>query len=262
MFKIILRKLHGFLLKFGFNLKHLFSFISNYPSYFIDLLKFIRLNRVSNYKLKLFLNPQLQDKNSSAGDFKSHYFWQDLLVAREIFSRGVMDHYDIGSRIDGFIAHLASGDISVTIFDIRNLDIVIPNVTFRQLDLMNPLPAEYIEACSSLSCLHTLEHFGLGRYGDGIDPDGHLRGLNQLWNLLKKGGLLYLSVPIGHERVEFNAHRVFDAFKLYTVIKDRFNLVKFILIDDDSKVNVFYDLKEHDFASLNYSCGIYVLEKI
>jgi hypothetical protein len=33
--------------------------------------------------------------------------------------------------------------------------------------------------CDSLSCLHALEHFGLGRYGDPIDPRGHEKGITR-----------------------------------------------------------------------------------
>jgi hypothetical protein len=64
--------------------------------------------------------------------------------------------------------------------------------------------------CDSLSCLHALEHFGLGRYGDPVNPNGYRQGLENLATLLRPGGTFYLSIPIGYERVEFNANWVFD----------------------------------------------------
>ncbi|MDB5798483.1 MAG: hypothetical protein JWP36_2385 [Paucimonas sp.] len=119
---------------------------------------------------------------------------------------------DVGSRIDGFVAHVASFR-EIEVFDIRPLSPSIPGVVFKQADFMSSssVPQAY---CDSLSCLHALEHFGLGRYGDPINPQGYVLGLQNFARILKKGGTLYLSVPVGRERVEFNAHRVFDPVSL------------------------------------------------
>lgn len=64
--------------------------------------------------------------------------------------------------------------------------------------------------CDSLSCLHVLEHFGLGRYGDPMDPNGYKTGFANLASLLRPGARFYLPTPIGQERVEFNANWAFD----------------------------------------------------
>ncbi|HHY1437048.1 TPA: DUF268 domain-containing protein [Campylobacter jejuni] len=62
----------------------------------------------------------------------------------------------------------------------------------------------------SLSALCSVEHFGLRRYGDPIEPDAWEKALRSFQRVLKIGGKLYFSVPIGNEnRVCFNAHRVF-----------------------------------------------------
>ncbi|WP_235852458.1 DUF268 domain-containing protein [Helicobacter vulpis] len=66
------------------------------------------------------------------------------------------------------------------------------------------------QSVESLSALCSVEHFGLGRYGDPIDPDGWRKALKSFQRVLKPGGKLYLSVPVGKEnRVCFNAHRIF-----------------------------------------------------
>jgi hypothetical protein len=115
---------------------------------------------------------------------------------------------DVGSRVDGFVAHVASFR-AIEVFDIRPIVNQVEGITFRQADLMNldTSPADY---CDSLSCLHALEHFGLGRYGDEVDPLGWTRGIASLARLLQRGGRLYLSAPVGKEKVIFNAHRVFS----------------------------------------------------
>lgn len=97
-------------------------------------------------------------------------------------------------------------------FDVRPVTTLIPGVVFKQVDLMCPvaLTSAGVGYCDSLSCLHAIEHFGLGRYGDPIDPHGYERGIANMAQLLKPDGRIYLSTPIGQQRVEFNAHRVFD----------------------------------------------------
>ncbi len=50
-----------------------------------------------------------------------HYFHQDLWAAKKIFKRRPMTHVDIGSRVDGFVAHLLVF-MPVTAVDIRYLD--------------------------------------------------------------------------------------------------------------------------------------------
>jgi SAM-dependent methyltransferase len=84
--------------------------------------------------------------------------------------------------------------------------------------------------------LHTIEHFGLGRYGDPIDPDGHTKGLEQLKQMVKPGGVFYLSTPIGPERIEFNAHRVFAPETLMKWFETGWILEKCAVIDDHNQL--------------------------
>ena len=161
----------------------------------------------SSYTGRLELMPCLNDWYEEGGTTKSEYFWQDLLVARKVFEANPEKHVDIGSRVDGFVAYVASFR-EIEVFDIRPIT-QIPGVTFKQADLMKPVEG-MTGYCDSLSCLHALEHFGLGRYGDPINPKGFECGLVNMAGLLRKDGVFYLSVPIGIDRVEFNAHRIFD----------------------------------------------------
>jgi hypothetical protein len=114
---------------------------------------------------------------------------------------------DVGSRIDGFVAHVALFR-PIEVMDIRPARSFDPNVRFVQVDVSDPekVPENYTD---SLSCLHALEHFGLGRYGDPLLADGWKRGIQSFSRLLQPQGRLYLSVPIGRQRIEFNAHRIF-----------------------------------------------------
>jgi hypothetical protein len=153
--------------------------------------------------------PCLDDFGDSAGVAKGHYFHQDLYVAQCIYADKPERHLDVGSRIDGFITHLISFR-SIDLLDIRPLKLKVPNLNYVQHDLSTGAPLEKIESYESVSSLHALEHFGLGRYGDPIDPDGHTKGLIAVSTLVMKSGVFFLSFPTTgkYSRIEFNAQRV------------------------------------------------------
>jgi SAM-dependent methyltransferase len=199
-------KLHRILEQFGFNPRRTIQAFRGLPPYLTSVWRYFLAARG---KSVLRLYPCLTDWYAEGGETESEYFWQDIYVAKRIFHLGasISKHVDIGSRIDGFVAHVACFR-RLEVFDIRPISADIPGVDFRKMDLM-ALPSGFTDYCDSMSCLHALEHFGLGRYGDPIDPLGHEAGLKNIAALLRPGGRLFLSVPVGRERVEFNAHRVF-----------------------------------------------------
>lgn len=202
--KSTLRKMHWVLSEqFGIDLRRALLSVLALPGFMRDLVRYRRLDRT-----RLQLQPCLHDRYAQGGAARSEYFVQDLHVARKIHQRRPARHVDVGSRIDGFVAHVASFR-EIEVIDIRPVHTAIPGVIFRQADLMSDA-APAVAPCDSLSCLHALEHFGLGRYGDLLDAQGSRKGLFNMARLLRPGGLLYLSVPIGIERVVFNANRVFD----------------------------------------------------
>ena len=203
----------------------------------------------------------LSDFADKAGRAAGHYFHQDLLVAQYIYSHGPCRHIDIGSRIDGFVAHVASFR-QIEVVDIRPADSSPhPNIKFVKADINNL--SENFNA-DSVSCLHVLEHFGLGRYSDPIDVNGHLLGLERLINLVSSGGHLYLSVPISSEnRVEFNAHRVFSPSYIPSlpIVCKNLELLNFDYVDDSGSLHKnksVYDVPK----ILNFGCGIYSFKKL
>ena len=208
------------------------------------------------------LYPCLDDLGAGAGSAKGHYFHQDLLVARRIFANAPRLHVDVGSRVDGFVAHVAAYR-EIEVLDVRPLAQSIPNVRFRQLDLMAPLEPSFAGYCDSLSCLHALEHFGLGRYGDTVDFEGHLKGLANLKKLVQTGGKFYLSVPIGRQRIEFNAHRVFAVATLLSLVSD-FRVDNFSYVDDRGDLHENVALAPAAVTAnfgCKYGCGILELTK-
>ncbi len=243
--------------QFGFDPRRLFRSCRGIPRYVAGWFHFRK-----EYKGRLDFLPCLYDWFEEGGSTKDEYFWQDLHVARLIHLANPTRHVDIGSRIDGFVAHVASfRDIEV--FDIRPVTSMIPGVSFRQADLMHPSES-LIEYCDSLSCLHALEHFGLGRYGDPIDPHGYASGLGNMARILQSGGLFYLSVPIGQERVEFNAHRIFDPNSLVRLATESGLLLReFAWIGPSRAVILSSDMQLDmaELSKLRYSLGIFTFVK-
>lgn len=209
---------------------------------------------------KLF--PIYSDYREQAGSATGHYFHQDLLVANYIARSNPTRHIDIGSRIDGFVAHVAAFR-PIEVIDVRELkDTGHDNIRFKRMDLMNPAMAES-EICDSLSCLHAIEHFGLGRYGDPINPVGHLTGFRNLLKMLKPGGTLYISFPIGPaDQVHFNAHRVFRPDSILGWQSDTpIELQTFSFVDDAGNLHKEVPLTAVP-ADIQYGCGIYTFKKL
>jgi SAM-dependent methyltransferase len=179
-----------------------------------------------------------------------------------VFDNAPHKHVDVGSRIDGFVAHVATFR-SIEVFDIRPLNSHIQNISFMKADMMD-LDETFTHYTDSLSCLHTIEHFGLGRYGDPVDPNGYLKGLENMNRLLKPGGIFYLSTPIGPQRIEFNAHRVFSVSYLLTLIQPFYDIVHFSYVDDKGNLHKHVQLTEAESQTsfgCNYGCGIFELKK-
>lgn len=179
-----------FLLSFGL-FKHFYR-------YFHDRKQYKDQEDVSNWPVAYY--PVLADMYAESACL-GEYFWQDLFVAKKIINSNPKRHIDIGSRVDGFIAHLACYR-EVEVFDIRPLSAKIENVKFTQWDITSR-QEEFFSIADCVTCLHTLEHIGLGRYGDALDPQGWEIGLKSLAQLLKPDGQLWISVPIGKQRVEW-----------------------------------------------------------
>lgn len=239
----------------GVNLSS-FMALKNFPRYMSERRRFKKFGGLISVAYPIF-----SDYGDSAGTLSGHYFHQDLYVAQRVFRSDPNRHLDVGSRIDGFVAHVASFR-EIEILDIRPLESKTKNIIFVQSDLMKPMMAD--QATDSLSCLHTLEHFGLGRYGDPIDPEGHLKGFKNLISAVKPGGDFYLSFPIGSvERVEFNAHRVFHpASPLSWAGAEELELIEFAFVDDDGDLHENASIEDAVVSALRYGCGIYTFKKI
>jgi SAM-dependent methyltransferase len=133
------------------------------------------------------------------------YFYQDAWAFERIVQQKPQVHVDAGSH-HKFVA-LLSKVVPVTMVDIRPLSLPLESLQFRRGSILD-LPFED-GSVRSLSSLCVIEHIGLGRYGDPLDPRGTEKAIAELKRVLAPGGRLWLSVPVSDQNViHFNAGRI------------------------------------------------------
>lgn len=237
-------KIIGYIRKITEKIERLLKKILYGKIYESDKVEYIRKNRRESFAYdKKFARPCYTDRYKAAGSLGA-YFWQDLWAAQHVYKDKPDKHYDIGSRIDGFIGHISCFVGDIILIDVRKLDKNMPNVTYQCEDATKLENIED-ESIMSISSLCALEHFGLGRYGDKINPEGCFEAFDSIQRVLAKGGKAYISVPIGKEHVEFNAHRIFYASTIVSSFS-QMDLVEFAAVHDIED-NIEYNIDIHKY---------------
>ncbi len=233
-----------------FNLRGMIA-LYRLPNYFVQWLRFAGSSKLAAPLLDGY--PCLSDAMPHTA-FDAHYLFQAAWVARRLADARPVSHTDIGSDV-GFVATV-SAFVPVVFLDFRPLAVRLSGLSSKAGDLRRlQIESGSVE---SLSCLHVLEHVGLGRYGDSIDPDGHLRAAAELMRVLAPGGRLYVSVPVGRERVCFNAHRVFSTQTILSMFEE-LQLRAFAYVDDAGTLR---DSEITDPANAcEYGCGLFCFQK-
>lgn len=251
-------RIESTLKQLGLNPRKLVASIIFLPRFFRDLILIIAKSK--DIKVKS-LYPQLHDYKDNSGIATGHYFHQDIIVAKWIYKDNPKRHVDVASRIDGFIAHLAVFR-KVEVLDIRKLKTNEPNICFTQHDFTKT--NKTITDIESVSCLHSIEHFGLGRYSDTIDVNGHLKGFKNICNLLRKNGVFYFSVPLGPLRIEFNAHRVFSINYILDefIAPNNLTVEKCSVVTDNSTILNEVNILEGRNDNFGCNYGVIILKLI
>jgi len=201
--------------------------------------------------------PITRERFHSSGHARGHYFLQDLWAAQHVYQQDASQHVDVGSSLGGFVAHVASF-CPVAYVDIRPLECDVPGITWVSGSILE-LPFND-NSLHSLSCLHVIEHIGLGRYGDPIQPDAWQHAAKELSRVLAPGGQLLLGTPVGRRRVVFNAHRVFLPCDIIEVFSN-LSLLEFSLVTDEGSTSWIKDAGLSEADRLDYGCGLFRFTK-
>jgi SAM-dependent methyltransferase len=144
------------------------------------------------------------------------YFYQDSWAARQVFQAQPAYLVDVGSTV--LLAGILSQFAPCFSVDIRPL-------LAKQAGL-HPVAGSVLElpfldnTAPCLTSMCVLEHIGLGRYGDPLNPRGTLDAIEEIRRIIAPGGFFVFSVPIGREVTEFNACRRFGYTQIMTLLGD------------------------------------------
>ncbi|HEY5748461.1 MAG TPA: DUF268 domain-containing protein [Chryseolinea sp.] len=181
-----------------FTFKNLLKFWKDYHEY----TRLTKSGPLPEYK---HIYPCLGD-NTGETAIEISYYYQDAWAFEKIVTKHPPCHLDVGSH-HKFVS-LLSKVVPTTMVDLRPLPVKLDTLKFKEGTIVN-MPYEN-ESMPSVSSLCVVEHIGLGRYGDPIDPLGTERAVNELKRIVQPGGDLYISVPLDDaNRIYFNAHRAF-----------------------------------------------------
>lgn len=201
---------------------------------------------------KILAYPILFQRNPIS--FDAHYAYQSAWASYRLADSRPARHLDVSSDLR-FVMQL-SAFMPVTYLEYRPPHLQLPNLTILHANI-NQLPFAD-RSVTSLSCLHVIEHIGLGRYGDPLGPLAYCHALREMERVLKPGGLLYLSAPVGRPATLFNAHRIFDPLHLPGLVPE-------LVLDEFSIVTTSGHYYERvalaDYASEEYACGLYLFRR-
>lgn len=198
--------------------------------------------------------------NTKETKFDRHYVYHTAWAARILSKLKPAKHVDISS--DMRFTTLVSAFIPTEFYDHRPPLIKLPGMNTKKVNITR-LPFEN-NSVLSLSCMHVVEHIGLGRYGDKVDPQGDLKAIDELSRVLAIGGNLLFVVPVGKEaKIMFNAHRIYtneqilSTFNLKGLLLKEITLIPELEEDGNLVINPTPELLKKQ----TYACGCYWLTK-
>ncbi len=228
------------------------------PWFFSDYSAFKKaLSRDDRFVMSLRdITPVLIDKTNLT-QFEPHYVYHPAWAARIIAKNKPEKHIDIASILQ--FSTIVSAFVPVEFYDYRPAILNLSSYTSGHTDLTNlHFESDSIE---SLSCMHTVEHVGLGRYGDPIDPKGDKKAAAELARVLAPGGTLIFVTPVGKPKIAFNAHRIYSYQQVLDLFP-RLTLKEFSLVPDNFRAEGFLERADPALVEKqDWGCGCFYFTK-
>ena len=223
-------------------------------NFILEYLKFKKNNLNRRFELSWKNRYPCLDDKTGQTSFDRHYIYHTAWAARILSKTKPKKHVDVSSLL--YFSSILSAFIPIDFYDFRPADLKLSNLYSGKADLLS-LPFKE-NRILSLFCMHTIEHVGLGRYGDTLDSEGDLKAIKELIRVLSPGGSLLFVVPIGGKaKIMFNAHRIYtheQILKYFSQLK----LKQFALIPEKAEDGgLIINPSGKILANQNYACGCF-----
>lgn len=217
-----------------------------------------RLNASSKKRFELNyldLYPCLGD-DSPTTSFDPHYLYHLAWAVRKVKEIAPKKHVDFSSHLH--FASMLSAFVETEFYDYRPARLNLTNLKTGAADLIK-LPFQD-NSLSSISCMHVIEHIGLGRYGDPLDPDADLKAVEELKRVVAPGGSLLFVAPVGIPRLMFNGHRIYSLQQVLEMFAG-FKVVEKSALPDDWTQGIIREPDQELLDKQNYACGMFWFKK-
>jgi SAM-dependent methyltransferase len=188
--------------------------------------------------------------------FDKHYICHTAWAARVLADLRPEKHVDIASSV--FFNAAVSAFVPIDFYDFRHWRLGIDNLKTGFEDVRKLSFGD--GTIPSLSCMHVVEHIGLGRYGEDLDPEGDLKSIAELKRVLAPGGDLLFVVPIGEPKVIFNLHRVYGYDQIISYFSG-LRLVEFALVPDKTPGDLIRKACGELADRQEFGCGCFWFRK-
>lgn len=229
------------------------------PGFLASLFAYRKAARAAGLPLPDWRHLRPINEATAQTGFDSHYIYHTAWAARVLARTRPDKHIDIGSSL--YFVAIASAYVPMIHYDYRPPALKLPGAEVGAADLLKLGFAD--NSISSLSCMHVVEHVGLGRYGDRLDPAGDAKACAELARVLAPGGQLLFATPVGEPAVHFNAHRIYS-FAAVKALFPGLTLAEFALITDKRDAEgagLVFDADPARVAQQSYGCGCFVFRK-
>jgi len=237
--------------------KTIWSNITALPSYKKEYRKFTKISSMAEERFPLNWDnrfPCLTDKTIET-TFDSHYIYHPAWASRILAQTRPELHIDISSTLH--FCTMLSAFMPVKFYDYRPASLTLSNLSSEKADLLN-LPFQN-DSISSVSCMHTIEHIGLGRYGDPLDYDGDIKAIKELIRVTKNTGDILFVTPVGQPKLMFNGQRIYSYQQVISYFTNC-TLMNFSLIPDSG--GIINNADPELVKEQKYGCGCFWFRKI
>lgn len=232
-------------------------YLLNYLIFIKEFQSFKRANDTKRFSVKWKNRYVCLNDKTATTSFDRHYVFHTAWAARILAHTLPKEHVDISSLL--YFATLTSAFVPIRFYEYRPVELNFSGLQCEAANLLAlPFPDMSVE---SLSCMHVVEHVGLGRYGDPMDCDGDLKTIRELKRVLASGGQLLFVVPIGRPKIMFNAHRIYSYSQIMSYFEE-LELVEFALISDKPENGGLIQQATEEMADAQtYGCGCFWFRK-